>query len=118
MLPTALSAKLRERKDLSTLQQYIDEVNGDLGRLNDGHLARIQSQRMKNTLQHGPKNPANVVMEGYCDKESHSCEVPPTASSAQDELSKKLDGLIAALAEAKGKGRGRGNDRSPGPKAR
>ena len=120
MLPNVLSSKLRERKDLSTLQQYIDEVNGDLGRLNDGHLARIQSQRMKNSLQHGPKNPVNAVVEEHRDHGPHSSEGPTTTSSAHDELSKKLDGLIAALNDNKGQGRGRGTDRdrSPGPKAR
>ena len=95
MLPNSVSEKLRERKDLTTLQHYINEVDADLGRLNDARLAKIQAQRMTNALKSGSRTPVSAMVEDPVEP-THS---PPSQnnSNGNDELSKKLDALIAAV---------------------
>ena len=109
MLPPAVAEKLRERKDISTLQEYINEINGDLGRLNDARLAKVNAQRMKTTLLHGAKNAVNVLVEEPL--EQGFDEKPP---NVQDEISKKLDGLIAVLTKQNSESRGRSAERRDG----
>ena len=112
MLPTAVAEKLRERRDLTSLQAYIDEVNGDLGRLNDARLAKVQAQRMKSTLHQGPKNPVHAVLKTEDEEE------PAAPTSEHCELSKKLDGLIAVLTSQRTQQpRGRGNEKTSGTRS-
>ena len=63
MLPDAVSEKLRERRDLNTLQQYVNEIVANVGRLKDAELAKIHSQRMANALKAGSRSTVNAVME-------------------------------------------------------
>ena len=114
MLPASVSEKLRERRDLQTLQDYINEVNSDLGRLNDSRLAKVQAQRMKNNLHQGPKNPVHAVMR----EDEQNEENPSSQTNPHDELSKKLDGLIAALNQKpQGPTRGRRDDKGNGTRS-
>lgn len=109
MLPDIVSSKLRERRDLSTLQQYIDEVTSDLGRLNDAKLAKIHMQRMSTALKSGSRTSVNAVTE-------ESPEPPRHEPNGNDEISKKLDTLISALSanHAQPRGRQPQRDKSPG----
>ena len=65
MLPETVAHKLRERKDLNTLQQYINEVDADLGRLNDAKLAKLHQQRMSTALRAGSRSPVNALVEEH-----------------------------------------------------
>ena len=60
MLPESVAHKLRERKDPNTLQQYIDEVDSDLGRLNDSKLAKLHQQQVSTALGAGSRSPVNA----------------------------------------------------------
>ena len=106
MLPHAIAEKLRERRDISTLQEYINGIHGDIGRLNDARLAKVHAQRMKTTLASGAKNPIHAVVGN---DDSHAREEPN--KSPPDVISKTLDGLIAALATQAQNPRGGGTDR-------
>ena len=94
MLPTSVSEKLRERKDLHTLQSYIDEVDADLGRLNDARLAKIQAQRMNNALKAGSRTPVNAVVEEPSDSTTPQ---PSQSTTGNEEITKKLDTLISVM---------------------
>ena len=110
MLPPSVSEKLRERRDLNTLQQYINEVDADLGRLNDAKLARLHAQRMSSALRSGSRSSINALVE-----ESQPAPVQPSNqnTNANDEISKKLDTLISALtSNDRAQPRGRQTDRS------
>ena len=110
MLPPSVSEKIRERRDLVTLQQYINEIDVDLGRLNDAKLAKIHAQRMTNSLKPGSRTSVNAVVE-------ETSQSGPVSSSNQDmtngnsEISKKLDTLIAVLTSSN---QSRGRDQSRG----
>ena len=86
MLPTSVSEKLRERKGLSTLQSYIDEVDADLGRLNDARLAKIQAQRMTNALRSGSRTPVSAVVEEPSDSTPSQ---PSQNTIGNEDISKK-----------------------------
>ena len=107
MLPDPVAEKLRERRDLNTLQQYINEVDADLGRLNDAKLAKLHSQRMANALKAGSRSSVNAVVE------EHEPSQTPVMPTGNDEISKKLDTLINVLsAKNSPQPRGRTTDRS------
>ena len=106
MLPAAVAEKLRERKDLSTLQQYINEIDTDLGRLNDTKLAKIHAQRMSSALKSGSRSSINVVVDELPTS-------PMPAQSSNDDIGKKLDTLISVLSARSGsEPRGRTQDRT------
>ena len=107
MLPESVSHKLRERKDLTTLQQYINEIDADLGRLNDAKLAKIHSQRMTSALKSGSRSPVSALVE-----EQHESPTVAAASTGSDEINKKLDTLISVLtAKSSPPPRGRRDDK-------
>ena len=106
MLPDAVSEKLRGRRDPNTLQQYVNEIDADLGSLNDVKLAKIHSQRRANALKAGSRSTVSAV-----GKESESSPVPamPTGNV---EINKKLDTLISVLSSKNSpQPRGRTTDR-------
>ena len=94
MLPVSASEKLRERKDLITLQSYINEVDTDLSRLNDARLAKIQAQRMSTALKSGSRSPVNAVIE---EQSGPAPPLPGHMTNGNDEIGKKLDTLMSAL---------------------
>ena len=108
MLPESVAHKLHERKDLNSLQQYIDEVDSDLGRLNDAKLAKLHHQRMSTALRAGSRSPVNTLVE----------ELPETPretspSTGSQELNQKLDMLVSVLsAKNNAPPRGRRDDNS------
>ena len=111
MVPGSVAEKLRERKDLNTLQQYIDEINADLGRLNDTKLAKIHAQRMTAALKSGSRSSVNAITE----EEQHApATLVPTAN---DDINKKLDTLISVLTAQQSGQRGRPTER-PGNRDR
>ena len=97
MLPEKVAAEIREKKELVTLQQCIDHVLGDLGRFNDGRLAKVHAQRLKQNLAHGVKNSVSALIE----ERPSAAEGPERPKSAESDLvfalSQKLDGLVAAF---------------------
>ena len=109
MLPDSVSSKLRERKDLHSLQQYINEVDADLGRLNDAKLAKIHSQRMASALRTGSRSSVSAIMEDH-----HESPVIAAAPTGNEEISKKLDTLISVMTASKPNipPRGRRDDKS------
>ena len=108
MLSPSVSEKLRERRDLTTLQQYINEVDADLGRLNDAKLAKVHAQRMSSALKSGSKSSMNALVE-----EPQPAPVQTSTQSSNDDLSKKLDTLISALtSNDRAQPRGRQTDRN------
>ena len=95
MLPDKVAAEIREKKELVTLQHCINHVLSDIGRFNDGRLAKVHAQRLKQNLAHGTKNPVSALIE-------EPSEAPKSAESELVyALSKKLDGLVAAMAQGK-----------------
>ena len=99
MLPTSVSEKLRERRDLTTLQQYINEIDADLGRLNDARLAKLHAQRMSSALKAGSRSSVNAVVEE---------QPPPTPQpTVSEDIGKKLDTLISVLSSNGSQQRGR-----------
>ena len=108
MLPSSVSEKLRERRDLTTLQQYINEIDMDLGRLNDAKLARIHAQRMSSSLKTGSRSSVNAVVDDSSNND--------TGGNVNDEINKKLDTLISVLSPKPGATRGRSDDKSQGAK--
>ena len=107
MLPPSVSEKLRERRDLVSLQQYINEIDLDLGRLNDAKLAKIHAQRMSNALKPGSRTSVNAVIE----EPTQSVPVHQDMNDGNVEIVKKLDTLIAALTN-NNQPRGRADTRS------
>ena len=93
MLPPSISEKLRERRDLVSLQQYIHEIDLDLGRLNDSKLVKIHAQRMSNALKPGSRTSVNAAIE----EQTQSVPVHQDMNDGNVEIVKKLDTLIAAL---------------------
>ena len=111
MLPPSVSEKLRERRDLSTLKEYINEIDSDLGRLNDAKLARLHSQRMSSALKSGSRSSVNSVVEEHPEAET-SASVPK--NNGNEEIGRKLDTLISVLtskAQQSAPQRGRRDDR-------
>lgn len=88
-LPSSVAGKLGERRDLGTAQQYMNETDVDLGRLNDAKLAEIHAQRKSSSLQSGSKSSANAVVD---DDQNDDKGV-----NVHDEINKKLDTLISTL---------------------
>ena len=110
MLPPSVSEKLRERRDLVTLQQYINEIDLDLGRLNDAKLAKIHAQRMSNALKSGSRTSVNAVVE----EPTQQVPVQPQNQDVNNgnvEIGKKLDTLISVLT-SNNQQRGRADTRS------
>ena len=108
MLPESVAAKLRERKDLVTLQQYINEIDVDLGRMNDAKLAKMHAQRMSTSLRSGSRSSVNVIAEEQPESAPHA-----SAKTENEEISKKLDTLISVLsAKNSPPPRGRPTDRT------
>ena len=115
MLPHSVSEKLCERRDLRILQDYINEINNDLGRLNDARLAKVQAQRMKSALHQGPKNPVHAITK---EEEVQIESSPPGRASPHEERTQKLDGFIAALNQkSQGQNRGRREEKGNGTRS-
>ena len=119
MLPPLVQKDIRDHPELDTLQKCIDYVLRDLGRYNDTRVAKLHSQRLKNMLHHGLKNPVNVVMPHGDDNESEGTS--SNESTAICALTSKIDGLVAALNADRGRsnvrtGSGSRSPRSQSPK--
>ena len=110
MLPPSVSEKLRERRDLVSLHQYINEIDLDLGRLNDARLAKIHAQRMSNALKPGSRTSVNAVVEEPASPMT-SQNSNQDANNGNYDIGKKLDTLIAALTN-NNQSRGRSDARS------
>ena len=101
MLPEKIASDIRDKSECNTLQRCMDQVMKDIHRYNDGKLARIHSQRLKQMLSRGPKNPVNSLIP---QEEQRAGQDDKTSICA---LAEKLDGLVAALNNQNGAGRGR-----------
>ena len=88
MLPTGVSEKLRERKDLNTLQSHIDEVDAYFGKLNNSELPRIHAQRMSNALKYASRSSIKAVVEEPQEPEQVSSN---HTNAGNVEIGQKLD---------------------------
>ena len=101
MLPEKIASDIRDKRECNTLQKCMDQVMKDIHRYNDGKLAKIHSQRLKQMLSRGPKNPVNSLV---AHEEQHT---ESEEKSMMCALAEKLDGLVAALNNQNGQTRGR-----------
>ena len=107
ILPESVRKDIREKPGLTTLQQCIDHVLADIGRLNDVQLSKMHSDRLKQSLS------STQRISPVLDKEEHiekTADVPKPEEQFQtliNALSNKMENLVAAIA--------RPNAR-PGPK--
>ena len=104
ILPPAVQKEVRERPDLTTLQNCIDHVLSDLGRINDAHLSKMHMERLKQSLSTSQRISPVMNMEETGD----SAEASDNTSKPEDKLhlvvnalSEKMESLVAAIARPK-----------------
>ena len=104
MLPPAVQKEVRERPDLTTLQNCIDHVLSDLGRINDAHLSKMHMERLKQSLSTSQRISPVMNMEETGD----SAEASDNTSKPEDKhhlvvnaLSEKMESMVAAIARPK-----------------
>ena len=100
ILPEAVKKDVRETRGLNTLQDMIQHVQKDLGRLNDSKIAKLHAERLKQSLSGSHRVNAMTEVE----------EPPTNGPKSEDEisqfqeminaLSSKID-TIAAAADTK-----------------
>ena len=98
ILPPGVQKEVREKPGLATLQQCIDHVLADLGRLNDVHLSKLHTERLKQSLH--PSQRISPVLEK--EEQQAKDEVDADNSGGQftsliNILTSKMDHLCAAV---------------------
>ena len=96
ILPPSVQKEVREKPGLATLQQCIDHVLADLGRLNDVHLSKLHTERLKQSLH--PTQRISPVLEK--DEQQVKEEVTTDGSdfkSLINILTSKMDTFVAAV---------------------
>ena len=86
ILPPAVQKDVREKPGLATLQQCIDHVLSDLGRLNDAQLSKLHMDRLKQSL-----NPSQRISP-VVDKEEPA-EEPQEISGHERQMTSLLNAL-------------------------
>ena len=97
-LPEAVKKDIRETKGLNTLQDMILHVQKDLGRLNDSKIAKLHSERLKQSLSQTHR--VHAI-------NTEDIEQPTSAQKSEDDigqfqnminaLSSKIDTIAAAV---------------------
>ena len=98
ILPPGVQKEIREKPGLATLQQCIDHVLADLGRLNDVQLSKLHTERLKQSLH--PSQRISPVLE----KEEQQVKNEVNVDKSGDQftslihiLTNKMDHLVAAV---------------------
>ena len=95
ILPPLVQKEVRERPGIVTLQQCINHVLSDIGRLNDLKLSKIHSDKLKQSLS------ATQRMSPLTEKIDDADEVEPAPEgdfkSLINILSDKMDHIAAAM---------------------
>ena len=117
ILPPAVQKDVRERPGLTTLQQCIDHVISDLGRLNDAQLSKLHMDRLKQSL-----NPSQRISP-VVDKEEPAEEPHETPgherqmTSILNALSDRVEHLAAAVGGSASRSHGSSNGSSNSTRA-
>ena len=107
ILPPTVQKDVREKPELTTLQSCINFVLADLGRLNDVHLSKLHSERLKTSLS-STQRLSPLIENETDDTGNRSVEKTKTEDmfkSVISALSDKLDNIVAAIPRAKAKAR-------------
>ena len=115
ILPQKVQDEVRSHRELTTLQSIIDHILKDIGRYNDAKVAKLHSQRLRNLLQNGIKNPVHAVLEQNKSAQHEDSTKPEHSSTALNAITDKLDNLVAALNQSNNNNRRR--DSSPNGRA-
>ena len=99
ILPPLVQKEVREKTGLHTLQQCINHVLSDLGRLNDLKLSKLHSERLKQSLSSSQRlspltEPANEDIDEAPKPEENFTTII-------NLLSNKMDTIAAAMARPK-----------------
>ena len=104
ILPESVKRDVREAKGLNNLQDYINHVTRDLGRLNDLKLSKLHADRLKHSL-----HPSRSVSAIQGPEE----EVQPPPRPHEDKfqsminrLAEKVDGIAAVVQSGRTQPRG------------
>ena len=104
ILPEHVKKDVREVKGLNCLQDYINHVTRDLGRLNDLKLSKLHADRLKQSLH--PARSVHAI-------QGQEAEVPAPPKPYEDQfqsiinkLAEKVDGIAAVVQSGRTQPRG------------
>ena len=101
ILPPSVQKEVREKPGLATLQQCIDHVLADLGRLNDVHLSKLHTERLKQSLHPSQRISPVLEKEEQPAKEEVTVDSDGQVKSLINILTSKMDHLVAAVGTAR-----------------
>ena len=116
MLPPNVQREIREKPTLITLQDCINHVLSDLGRLNDAQLSKMHMERLKSSLSSSQRLSPVLDLEEKVESSAASSDPPkpePQLHSVVNALSQKMEAMIAAIARPKARPQARTSDRGP-----
>ena len=113
ILPSTVQREIREKPGLVTLQQCIDHVLADLGRLNDVQLSKLHTERLKQSLN------ATQRVSPVLEKEEQHEKVDDVKIEKNEDhfktlinaLTDKMDHIVAAVGAARPKAKAQPNGR-------
>ena len=99
ILPPLVQKEVREKTGLHTLQQCINHVLSDLGRLNDLKLSKLHSERLKQSLSSSQR--LSPLTEPDNEDIHEALKPEENFTTIINLLSNKMDTIAAAMARPK-----------------